>query len=47
MPHYLLDQKETERLYFRRLVTNDFDNWLPFIITLRAPNFGKVSRKIL
>jgi [ribosomal protein S5]-alanine N-acetyltransferase len=27
---YLLDQEETERLYFRKILWTDFDEWLPF-----------------
>ena len=29
-PNFLLDQQETERLRFRKLLVSDFDLWLPF-----------------
>ena len=30
MRNYLLDNNETERLRFRKLMESDFDSWLPF-----------------
>ena len=30
MPNYLLEHQETERLYFRKVIPEDFKIWLPF-----------------
>jgi len=30
MKNYLLEQQETKRLYFRKVLPSDFDAWLPF-----------------
>ena len=39
MSKYLLEHQETERLRFRRVVSKDFDAWLPFYFNPKSTQF--------
>lgn len=41
MPNYLLDNEETERLIFRKVLPTDFDIWLPFHEDPRSSQYWK------
>ncbi|WP_190809492.1 GNAT family N-acetyltransferase [Flagellimonas sp. S3867] len=39
MPNYLLENQTTERLHFRKILTSDFDAWLPFYLDPKSTQF--------
>ena len=39
MSEYLLEHQQTERLYFRKVVPEDFDTWLPFFHNPESTQF--------
>ena len=41
MPNYLLDNEETERIIFRKVLPTDFDVWLPFHEDPRSSQYWK------
>lgn len=41
MNNYLLEQRETERLYFRKVRPSDFKAWLPFFLDSDSTKYWK------